>query len=179
MVVDILLQVFFSIIDLLRGTFIFSIPLFILVLVTEFFKNAFQKKFNSSFMNSTLIVTYLINLVLITFLYFFPFISSIPEETIGIRPEAFQLGTGDFLLIFGLGFAKIIFVTLTITLILIPFIILGLYFFDKISEKYKFARLLRLYLSVFLTAFIGFALLLFVFPWLPLALSYFLYFGLL
>ncbi len=186
MPLNLLLNLLFSLIDLAKGSLIFSIPVYLIVLIGVFLRRFFEKKYKLNWFKSSLAATYLLMFALPFFLYIsFP-AASFGEVTIGEIPyTARPIGELVFPII--LSFIRLLVVAAVLTLMLLPLEFVGVFIFDKqikrlaLIKSKKWSKLnyfINLYISVFILSLFTAFVILFLFPWILPGVIYLIFFGL-
>lgn len=168
------LNLIFSLWDLLKGAFILSIIFFLLSILGSYIRGIIAKKTGFSWIVSVAIVAFIFSFVFFAFVYFIPFLSAIPRESLGVKPPELTLGFFDFLRIFAFGTAKVLLVSAFFSLFSIPFIVFGSLVF-KYLQGHKFNRNVSLFVSTYVCCIIAFAMFIFFFKWVFIGVIFFLY----
>lgn len=164
---------------LIQGSFILAIPLFFILLLGLFIKKKLSEAFAMNWLMSSFIVTFIFSLAFVCFIYFYPIIISIPQQTIGNIPSALQPTTAEWFGFWFYIFAKLLAVSLIISLILMPFILIGSFLLEKfnsIKSLKKLPSFARLFLALFIMLIFFSGLILYLFYWIPIGLIQLLYF---
>ena len=174
------LNSFISIVTgLLFGSFIVTIPLFLIAFAAGVLREKLAKKYSFNWLLSASIVTYVLTLIVIKLLYFFPMLFSISEQTIGKIPSVLQPTTEEWFMYWFSVAVKLLSISLVISIIFIPFILLGSLLLQALNsyEKSKnFPMLVKLFIATYVTVFVFAALFLYVFYWVIIGLIGWLYF---
>jgi hypothetical protein len=178
MAINFVLMVFFSLIDLIKGTILNFLVPFVFVLIGIFLKRKIGKKFNLNWIFSSLISVYVLISFILLFAYFVPLFFSFSETLIGLPPAGLGVTELDFFLSLVFHFFRLLLVGVIFSFIVIPFIFLGSIVFELIEKKFKMHYLINLVLSVFVCLFVFFALWGFAFQGLERGVIYFIYFWL-
>lgn len=167
-----------SIAELLRLSFLLSIPMFFGALTIKHLASFLQNRFSFSFFQSTVLSTYVTVLVLIIVLYFYPFYFGFQESSYSNPsiPPQFAFTTADYVAALPQLAAKFFWNAAVFALLLLPLEFLASYAFDSLKKKEKLPKLLNIYLSIYVASIVTVLLLLFVFPFALTGLIYFLYF---
>lgn len=169
-----------AVVGLLFGSLLFSVPAFFLVLLGGFLRKKLAKAYSLSWIISSLIVVFFFSFLLIVFVYFFPIVSSIPEQTIGELPSVLMPSDSEWFLFWFYISVKILSVSLIVSVLLIPFVLLGSFLLDLVKANKKLVTIpmpAKSFLAIYFSLIIFFGLLLHVFYWIPFGLIYLLYFG--
>lgn len=164
----------FSIIDIVRGAFFLSIPLFIAVFLGSFLHKKLAEKFKLSWFNSALITALIFSLALVSIAYLFPLFYSFQAEDLGVKPPELQPDLSDYLQLASISIYKVLAGSIIVTVMALPFVLLGGLVKDALGKK-KFNKYICLYASVFLCCLIASVLFLFFFGWVLQGMLYFLY----
>lgn len=158
---------------LLLNAFLFSVPLFFLVLIGGFFSKKLFREKKTAWVKSALIVSFVFCIVFSAALYLLPvFFSSgagqkLPDE---LKPDFFES-----LSVFFNGVLKVFLNALVFLVLLLPFLFLGFAlfrFFELKSKSFLFSS----YIAVFVCLIIALMILL-AFPELFAGLIYLVYFA--
>ena len=150
-----------SIFDLLRGSIINSVYVFVIVLVAYFARKYFAKKFSLNWFRSAILTTYLLVFLLILVMHLQILLPIITQGD--TAPPEFSPTITDSLFSVFLLLINILFSTAVITFLLLPLEFIGLYFYEKALPQ-KTAWPIRLMLAVFLSTLLATLLIIFVFP---------------
>ena len=147
--------------DLLRGSIINSVYVFLIVLAAFFVRRHIAKRYSMTWFKSSILTTYLLVFLLILVMHLlilFPVLSQAvftpPEFSPTITDTIFSV----LLLIFNIVFASAV-----ITFLLMPLEFIGLYFYEKALPS-KTGWPIKLLFSVFLSTLLASILIIFVFP---------------
>ncbi len=174
---DTLSLILFSILDLLKGSLIFSIPVFAFVFIAIFVQKALSKKYQWTWFKSSAITTYFFMFSLASVLYVLPIIDVFTTtQTVSVLPE-FAPTPLEIVLPIILQFVRLLVVALILSFILMPLEFVGLYLFEAISKKTKVSYSVRLFLAVFLSTLFTLAITIFLAPWIITGLIYLIFFG--
>ncbi len=175
---NLVLIVFFSLIDLFKGTvFNFPIP-FVFVLIGVFVRRFLSKKFNLSWFWSSLFSTYFLILFLLLLAYFVPVFFGFSESMVGLPPPGLGVTVFDFFLSLVFHFFRLMLVGVVFSFIVMPFVFFGSIVFDLFKSKFKTHFLINLVLSVFVSLFVFFMLWIFALPGFEQGVVYLVYFWL-
>lgn len=175
---DLIQLLLFSLIDLLRGTLLLSVPVFIIVAPACFLRKRLARKYRLDWLKSTFATSYLLVLLLIFVLYFSPIAGSWGHETMGIYPPAFAPAAWEGLAAAALLFLRLVFVALVFEIMLLPMEFFGALLFDWLGKRYaKLNYYIRLYAVVFAGTLISAFLVLFAMKWLPAAVLYMVFYA--
>jgi hypothetical protein len=170
---DNIIILIFSLFDWLKGGFLLAIPAFLLVLAGGKLKGFLQGKWKKlSWLQSTLFSTYIITTLLILVLYFGAFQYALQFYVPGppppeITPSA-EFTLMQSLLFLGVILAKKLFAGLVLSLILLPFQLVGALAYDylvkrgkKRARKKEALSLPHLFAAVFVVMLAVYALILY------------------
>ena len=172
-----LLFVLYGLFDLLKGSFLVSIIVFVFVFIAIFVRTALAKKYKLNWFKSSILTTYFLVFSLVLVLYIMPVIDILITPATGIILPELQPTPVELLIPFVLQFARLLVIALMLTLLLMPLEFIGIFLFEKISEKFKFAYSIRLFLTVFAVSVFTSAFVLFVAPWSIAGILFLIYFG--
>jgi hypothetical protein len=150
-------------IKLVGISLLFSIPFFIIIKLLEKKYLKLRKKLSVIF--SLSIIIFIINYIILLFIYFIPALSSIN----------IIMSTMDVILLIIFHVFRLLIINILITAIFLIFALITLAFYDKLNNKYKKRNNLNLIASLTLTNIILFIILL-IFPKLMAILIYLIYF---
>ncbi|HZX20056.1 MAG TPA: hypothetical protein VFF13_03515 [archaeon] len=169
----------FSLIDLLRGSLIAVIPVFILIVIGQVLRKKIQRETKWSWFVTGFITTFLMMFLIFLFLYFFPFIVANAEQALGEIPSTFAPETSNIIASFAFGVFKAFIVAIVTTIILMPLEFIGLYFHEVVSKKLgKTNSWVKLFVTAYISTVFSAAILIFLLPSLIPGILFFLYFGL-
>jgi len=153
----------FSLIDLLRGSFINSLLVFIFVFFAVKVRRSLSRQYKWSWFKSSFITTYLLVFSLILVLYLIPIIEVVREnpEFGGSVPVEFQIPVNELFASAVVQIIRLLVVALVLSFMLVPLEFVGLYIHQQIVKKFKFHWAIKLYLAVFLTTLLSFAFIIF------------------
>jgi len=165
MALDFLALVFSSFVDLLRGSFVASIPIFIAVLIGLWLKEKIKKKYRLSWVKSVFAATYILSFILIAAMNLVPWLLALGEQTIGTPPPDLS-GTILDSVIFAAATIFLLFAkALAVSLIILPLCFIGAFVSEAIEKRFKRHSIARIYAAAFIMSVFVSVLLLFVFPW--------------
>lgn len=165
---------------LLEGSFVIAIPVFFILLFAGFLRKKLAKKYSLNWIVSVFIISIILLLPCIIFLYFYPIIISIPEQTIGVIPSVLQPTTEQWFLFWFYISAKLLAVTVIISIILMPFILLGSFlqqYLDSSKQLKGIPSFAKSFIALYITLMIFFGLLFYLFYWIVIGLMEILFFG--
>lgn len=156
---DSIIILFTSLFDLVKGAFILAIPVFLLVLLGDWLKKRLEAKRKLSWLQSTLLSTYIIATLLILVLYFGgyalilqSYTGGSPPPSISPTPEFALIQTALFL---GVSLFKKLFAGLALTLVILPFTVIGSLILERLKGKQsKKAKKERQWLPFFASVFL-------------------------
>ena len=165
-----------TIIDLLKGTLFVSIPVFVLVLIGAFLHKKLSKKFRLSWFNTAAIIALFFALVIVSIAFFYPIFYSSQAISYGPLPvdpdsEADFNANLEFA---SIAFYRIIVVSVALSAMALPFVLMGSLSKDWLKKK-KFNNYLCIFASVYLWSMIAAILFLFLFGWILQGIIYLLY----
>ncbi len=178
MVQDILVNLFTSMVELLRLSLLLGIPMFFCAIIIAFLARKFSERFGMGFARASFFSTYLVVLALIIVLYFYPFYLGFMESNVVKQPKPpfLALTALDFIAALPAFAFKFLLDALLFTLLALPIEFAALYVFDLLKSKYAIQKTTALAASVFAAAIITVLIALFVFPFAITGLVYLLYF---
>lgn len=177
MVQNFLLDVVFSLVDLIKGSFLLSIIVFALVLIGIFIQRKLIKRFKLSWIKSSLISTFIIVLIFVFAMYVFPLAVGFSQHDPGILPEGFEMTAGEYLFLIGTALFKILSLSFILTVFLLPLQFVGLFAMDFLKKKYSLPFLANVFFAVFCSTLVGAFIVIYLFPWIPTGIVYLLYFA--
>jgi hypothetical protein len=177
MVENLVLDLLLSAFDFLRGSFILSIPVFLLFLLGYFFSKKFLEKFNLKWIQKTFVATYFVFILLLLVFFIWPVIEAFLVVDNGVIPEPLRMTLGEFLyLVFSL-LVKMLVVAFILSLFVLPLAFIGVFVLEFFSEKFKWNKFINFFLSCFIATVIGLFVVLFLFPWVIPGIIYLVYFA--
>ncbi len=177
MVLEILSNIFNTLLTFFLAALILSIPGLILAFFGKIIYSKISEKFSLSWLKAVFATTFVLAVFFVFLAYLFPLADAALNVNDGIKPLVFQEASLDVLLFYIYTIMKLIFAALIITLLLIPLQIMGSLVYDWALNKRKLPILVSLYLTVFSACFIGFVLFITLFQWAFLGLLYLIYFA--
>ncbi|AJF60211.1 MAG: hypothetical protein J4224_01585 [Candidatus Diapherotrites archaeon] len=176
MVQDLVSVTVFSLIDLLKGSFISSVPVFIFVFFASKVRRAIAGKYKWSWFKSGFITTYLLIFSLILVLYLQPALPLLQSDPFGETPVEFQTPVLELLLIALIQLVRLLVVALVLSFIVLPLEFIGLFLHEKIKKSFKFHWALKLYLTVFIVTLLASIFVLFFAQWIISGTLAFIYY---
>jgi hypothetical protein len=181
MPLNIIFNILFGLVELLRMALITSIPCFVLAIVGERVHHWFSKRFSLSWAKSVLISTYLIVTLLIMVLYVVPLYLGFAESSLSGQPvlEELQFTFIDYGMLALLSLVKIVVSSAILSILLLPLLFFASYALEKSREIFedKIPEIGHKFVAVYATCVLAWLVLLFVFPWAIGGFVYLLYFG--
>ena len=177
MVLEILSNIFNTLLTFFLAALILSIPGIILAFFGKIIYSKISKKFELSWLKAVLVTTFIMVVIFVFVIYSFPIAEAFLTINEGIAPSIFQEQPSDLLLFYIYTILKLLFAAVIITLILTPLQIIGSLVHDWALNKRKLPILVSLYLTVFSACFIGFIIFITLFQWAFLGLLYLIYFA--
>ena len=164
MVSELVPKLLFSAIDLLKGSLVFSLPVFVVVLIAVFFGKFLMKKYKFNWLSAAGLTTYVFTAIILFIIYFTPILQSLGQTTIGTVPDMFQPTPQEIVgQILGVP-ARLLIVSLFVALLLLPLEFVGSYVYDFLSKKYsKLNHYVRAFAAVFAATLFAWFLILFIF----------------
>ncbi len=172
-----LLLLLFAVIDLLKGAFLVSIPAFAFVFIAVLVRKALAKKYKWNWFSSSLVTTYFLVFSMTLVLYITPYFDATAGLAPQVVPPELQQTPAEFFAPFAAQFARLLIVALLLALLLMPIEFIGLFLFEKISERLHFAYSIRLFLATFLVSLFCSFIIIFVAPWIITGILYLIFFG--
>ena len=176
MLIGIIENIIFSIIDLLKGSINITIPLFFILLVAQFLRKKIEAETKKSWLITAFVTTVLISFILLLIAYNLPFLF-LSTASAGEVPSMFA---SDFFVLAGVFLAsviKVFFVSIVFSLVLMPFEFMGVFFHSVICEKLaKYPNWLKLLVTSYVSTVFASAVILFLVPEAITGFLYFLYF---
>ncbi|MDO8428691.1 MAG: hypothetical protein Q7S92_05760, partial [Candidatus Diapherotrites archaeon] len=166
-----------SVFDLLKGSLIISIPIFIAAWLGLKVRGKLQARFKLKWASSSFLTIFLFSALLLIIAYAVPMYSQVWAESLNLQkaPEFFQPTLYDYFLIAITSIAKIIITSIAISLILLPFLLLGSLAKPWMERKTKNTTL-GLFLACWVSTLVFAFLFFFVFKFAFLGIVYMLYF---
>ncbi|MBN2127816.1 MAG: hypothetical protein JW703_05540 [Candidatus Diapherotrites archaeon] len=174
---NLVFQIVFSLIDLVKGT-LFNFPLpFVLVLIGTFFRRLISEKLKlKSWMISSFISVYFMLSLILVLAYFVPVFFGLSESLIGLPPPGSGLSEIDLIASFLFHFFRLLLLGVVFSFVVMPFALFGSIVFSAVENKFKTHYLINLALGVFASMLVFFALWLFVFLGFERGVIYLIYF---
>jgi len=178
MVIEVFYNIFFSIIELLRLSFILSIPMLACAIVIKAIASRLMKRYEIGFAKASMFSTYLVVLVLIIVLYSFPLYLGYLESPLTQQPKPlhFQFTLIEFLAELPSLALKLLLKALAFTLLIMPLEFVAIFAFETIKNKLTAPKTFSVFAGVFVSAIVTVLITLIVFPFAVTGLVYFLYF---
>jgi len=169
----------FSIFDLLKGSIIITIPIFLLLLVGQKLRKRIESETKWNWLTSAFVATLIINFILLLVAYFFPLVTALQEVSIGQIPSVFAPSVTSLLGLFVFGVIWVGIVSVILSLLLMPLEFAGLFFYEFVSKKLKKQPdWVKLLATAYISAVFSSAVILFLVPEAITGFFYLLYFGL-
>lgn len=175
---EILENLLFSAVDLLRGSLYIVPPLFVLVAAGRWLNSKIRASTKWSWVSTAFLSTFTVMLLAVLFAYFLPILDALQTQSIGEVPEPFAPSLGTMLASFAFGLVKAVAAALVISVLLMPLEFVGLSIFEAISRRLpKMHPLVSLALTCYIAAIVSAAVILFIVPEAITGMLYFIYFG--
>ncbi|MFH1587108.1 MAG: hypothetical protein ABID38_04585 [Candidatus Diapherotrites archaeon] len=178
MVLDIIIKIIFSIVDLLKGTIIFTIPIFVLVLISIYVRKRIAEKFKLNWFLSAAVITYILLFIITFVFYFLPFVSSLWETQIGTIPEAFANSFLEMAVSTLFVLIRHILVVAVLTILVLPLEFVGVFLLEKFEENWPKGGYLNVLIATFLMVLITAVIVLFIIPWSWVGVFFLIFFSL-
>ena len=176
MSIGIIENILFSIIDLLRGSVNIAIPVFFILLVGQFLRKKIEDETKKSWLITAFVTTVLISFTILLIAYNLPFLF-LSTESVGEVPSMFA---SDFFVLVGVfvsSVIKVLFVSIVLSFVLMPFEFVGVFFHSVICEKLaKYPNWLKLLVTSYVSTVFASAVIIFLVPEAITGFLYFLYF---
>ncbi|MEM4598583.1 MAG: hypothetical protein QW400_02740 [Candidatus Diapherotrites archaeon] len=172
--IDNLSAFFFSIFDLLRGTFPFAVLFFFLAILGKYIQVKLQKRFKISWFYSAIIIAFSFSVIAVSLAYIFPYMLSLPREQLGEIPHEIKPGLSEMVLYLVGAIFKILIISLFFAMLSMPFVFLAS-FIARALERKKFNKKVALFISTYFCLVIFFALFFFFMEPILLGVLYYLY----
>jgi len=165
-----------ALLDIAVITLIVAIPAFIVLLPAQKLNTWLKEKFSLSWSAAAFATAFLILLPIVFALYLIPLaIGASLVKAAGTNPEFMQLTMLDYAMAVIATIVKNLLSTLLFTILLMPLVFFASFAREKVEQRFKVHRLAKDFLATFLTTGLAWAILLFVFPWVPTAIIWKLY----
>lgn len=175
---ELLGKTFFSVIDLLRGSIVPGLVVFVLVLVGRKLRQVIENETGWKWVVSTLLATFVISWLVFLAAYFYPVLIASQEQGLGLLPSTIAPSAGTVLSSFGYGLLKVTMVAGIVALLVLPLQFVGAYIHSRVDKKLGKANgLVKLLAATYLTTVIASALVLFVVPQAVTGILFMLYYG--
>lgn len=166
---------FVSVLDFLKGVALFSIISIFFVLAGSFFQKLLMQKLKLKWVHATMIAVYIICLACVFAIYVYPlFLADLVPSYI---PPYLASPVTDQAYMFLLQGVRLLIVSLALTVLLLPVILIGAFLFDWLSKKTRLGFALRLSLSVFIVNAIAWYFILFYLGFIIPGILFMIYFG--
>ncbi len=170
----------FSVLDLLKGSFIAAVPIFVIILAARWLLGKIQKKTKWNWLFCAFAATYAVLWVMLLFVYFIPFLLGL-NQSISVQgeiPSVFAPPSGSYLMSFLYGLFKVTIAAAVISLLLLPLELIGSFIFEWVNKRLPKAHpLLGLFITTYLASIVGVAILLFIIPEAVTGVLFFIYYG--
>jgi len=174
---DLVISLLFSLLDFLKGAFIFSIPVFFVTFFGVFLFRFFSKKYSLSWIKASFLSTYITVLLLVFFLYLFPFISALLEINYGVVPEQYGTSAAEWIFLGAYTLLRLVLVAIVLALFVLLLEFAGLFVFEALRKRFPtFSYPASAFVGVFFSTAIASAVILW-FPWILSGLIYLMYFA--
>jgi len=176
MVVELLASIIFSILELLKGSLIVAIPVFVFIFIGQKLRKKIAEQTSWSWFTSAIVSSFFIVFSLLLIIYFLPQFST-SFSPIGEVPSIFSGDFAAIITIYVASVLKVLFVALVLTVILMPLEFVGLYFHSVISKKLKkYPGWAKLLATAYASSVFASAIILFLIPEAITGFFYLLYF---
>ncbi|MBN2067750.1 MAG: hypothetical protein JW744_04745 [Candidatus Diapherotrites archaeon] len=177
MALELVADILFALIDLVRMSLIVAIPGFLLVLAGQHLFKKLREKFKLNWIQAAGITTYAIVLAIVFIVYLYPFALSFMERAqTGSAPvPIMELTLVDYGVMVFATIAKNLLTALVFTFLLLPLLFFASFASEKIRERHKMPEIANTFVAVFCTAFVSWAIVLFIFPWILNGVLYLLF----
>ena len=170
-------SILLSAFDLLKGSFILSIPIFIFAWIGLKVREKIQSKFKFKWLFSSFLSILVLAVIVVAFSYAVPLYSQVWAESLNLQkaPDFFQPTLYDYFLVLVSSLAKILITSAIVALIALPFILLGSLvrgWFERKTGNAFLSFFLTTWLAVLAFSFLFF----YVFNFAFLGIIYMLYF---
>ena len=165
-----------SMLDFLRGAFIYSIPVFLFTMVAVVARRLAAKRFKMSWITSTMLVTFFMTLSLVTALYLSPIIQAFQEPSYTLPPEL-ESPLSEKAYSVALQAIRLVAVSVVLSLLLLPLELAGSFVFEWLSKKTGWTFIVRLYAAVFVATLLAAYFAFFVFPFAISGIVYMIFYG--
>lgn len=167
-----------SAIDLIKGSLILSIPIFVVLYILNYIRKKIAGRFSLSWIISCLIISFLSFFIFLLLIYFLPTLQSMAEHELGIIPKYLMPPVEDWAGFYFTKIMKLLFVAAIFTLLSLPFVLLGSLVENIILSRFKkLHKAIAFFLAVFAITLILSALILYVFYWVPIGMIHLIYFS--
>ncbi len=168
----------FSAIDLLKGSLIIAIPVFVFAVAGKLLREKIAKATKWPWIISALAATFSIMWLVLMAAYFVPFLDALGSSGVGETPSAFAPPQSAIFLSYIAGLLKVVLAAAVASLLLMPLELVGAFAYDWLSKKYKKTnQYIRVFAAVFVASLVAAALLLFIVPEALQGFIFYFYFG--
>lgn len=173
------LSMLLSLLAILWGTLVFSVPAFIAALACTFLYKWISKKLSLKWFKASLITTYICVFVVLLVFFFTPLLTTAFQQAVpDLAPDESYSGE-ELLALFFVSpvmlVIKLLAAALVISLLLMPLELIGSALFSWLQKKKKLYYV-NAFISVF-AATLAAVLVILAFPWIPAGILYFVYFA--
>ncbi len=170
MPLDLLAEIAFALLGLVRLGLIVAVPVFLLVLPAQKLNAFLRKKFRLSWILAAFSTAFVVLTPLVFVLYLAPYFTGFLAADLGFVPEMFQLTGLDLAMAIILTIVKNLLSALFFSILLMPLLFFASFAEEKLKEKLKMPALAYTFVTVFLTSVLAWLILLFALPWLGAAI---------
>ena len=177
MVLDLIAEIVFSLLDFVRMVLIVAIPVFLVVLPSQKLHAFLKKRFKLSWILASFATTCLVLLPVVFVLYLAPFFAGYMSSNLVGQPapDFMQLTALDYAMAVLATIVKNLLSVLLFAILLMPLLFLASFAEEKIEERFKLPKLANTFIAVFLTTVFSWIVVLFIFPWIVNAVLWKLY----
>ncbi|MEK6958022.1 MAG: hypothetical protein AABW99_03530 [archaeon] len=178
MVFEAITDLFLSVLDILRGSIVPTIPVFLAVLFASWLRKKIEKETKRSWIATLLASTIIVMYFILLFAYFIPYLAALQQSNVGEIPSPFAPSLAGLVAGFVFGALWVFVVAVVASLILLPLEFVGAFIYEYVSKKLgKQPGWLKLLIATYISVAVASAAIIFIVPWLLPGFLYFLYYG--
>jgi len=178
MALDPLTNLLFSALELIKGSFLLSIPVFLLAWIGAWVQQKLTNRLHFSWVISAWGTLFILTLLLVTGVYYLPLLSLAGASPLGVIPSEFQDTFYEVMLQHVLNFVRLLVVSLILSLILMPLAFIGSFLRASLSHRFKWPAWGILYATIFLLTLLVSIGILFLIPWILPGIWSLIFYGL-
>jgi hypothetical protein len=170
------LQLFYSALDFLWGSFVVSLVVFLFALLALIVRRKIAKRFNLSWVKSTVIVLFVLLFCTVFSVYFFPWSQTlnVPRQSV---PQEFEDSLQSQVGFLFVVLLRLLIVSFVLTLLVFPSVLVGSFLLEWFSTKTRLPFVARFFAATFISTALVSYVLLFLAPFILPGVLFMIFFG--